>query len=175
MDTTFILGDKDDEMDLIEELLQKASLPIFKASEISYPLCVSTPDVIGVECQPGFCYLPDRTSAQRLTWNPHEYPTPPEIFLPVSSLGQCISFLAKKRLLLYRGDVFPISPILPDPEDAPGTLFWSEDLLFAGWLVVSLPDFCYEIPEEMLYVAARDQCPQAAREGLCPCVDPLYL
>ena len=99
----------------------------------------------------------------------------PQEFLPASSLGQVLEFLARNGLvpgpcgtLVDHGEFWPTPFFSYDAGEwqrAGGA--WQQDVAWSGgsW-------YRRIIPEELVLTAAADHCLESAYRGLCPGVDP---
>lgn len=87
---------------------------------------------------------------------------PPADYLPASSIGQVVSWLAREGLW------FPGEPLPNASKLTPGT-FWPAG---QGWCVAGADGHDYAVPDDLLFTAASDHCLAAAYAGECWGVDP---
>ena len=169
------LGAPDPEMELIEELLRRCGINIVHAknskgarvrAEEAYNASFSEIEIdIFVECGPAHNERADHHQP-----GDFGFLLGPNDFMAASSVGQVISWLAKKCLLPQRwvrnqrhGTDIAGSFLERNPR--------SDSSLFSGWEVVQA-DSRIIIPEVFVLTAAGDHCPAAAYAGACHGVSP---
>lgn len=182
MGAVFILGAPDPEMERIEALLLASGQRVVHAKSggkrchpgnayKADPVDAKLPIVI--ECQPQFCHPVLRIDHHRPGDPGHG--VVPAWFLPGSSIGQTISWLAVRGLL--PGDWRTV--FLSQPRTAAEGIGGMVHRGDTGWIVRSATDTGLRawkvIPEDLVLAAAADHCPAAAYAGRCPGVDWLAL
>ena len=182
---TLVVGAPDREAQVAASLAQRAGLEVLYATHQGARVearnayeadgvSVQTAEVLLFECRPKFIH--PTVSVRHLD---HHFPgdpgygKPPAEFLPASSLGQLISWLAQNKAILPHDKELGLSITgdTPEPDDQDGDLYWVQDTLTDDWFVVE-GSFVYLIPEEIALTAAADHCLAAAYQGQCPGVDP---
>ena len=181
---TWVLGASDPEMVEIEKLLRECGESVVYATidgarvhpgnayRADWPEVDG--DLILVEC--GFAPPDDGelSNLGTITRIDHHrmggpgFARHPQEFLPASSLGQVLEFLARNKLVPGR-----CGPLLLDHGEfsRPQPFFyagvWQQDVAWAGgsW-------YRRTVPQEFVLTAAADHCLESAYRGLCPGVDP---
>lgn len=200
MNTTFVLGATDPEMEAIEDLLSRCGQSIvyaykngrrvspaeaYSADGTSIPLvCADYGQTVTVCVETEIrwlhgCYGNHHTIDHHRPGDPG-FGRQPAKFLPVSSLGQVIAWLARS------GDLLGLGWPSVDGGDGCGYNSPTGEFQFdsARWLVHSfagshdpalgkpLPQSWSIVPQNLVLFAAADHCLGAAYRGACPGVDP---
>ena len=179
---TWVLGASDPEMVKIETILSEAREAVVYATIDGtrvYPgnaYRADWPEVDGhlllVEC--GFASPSDEALSnigEIIHIDHHRegdpgFACPPEEFLPASSLGQVLEFLARNGLVPGRcGTLLDYGELSARPFFYAGE--WQQDVCWSGgsW-------YRRIIPQELVLTAAADHCLESAYRGFCPGVDP---